>query len=91
MEQKYLVIGGLALIAIALVAGVLFAPSGYVVATKNIACVKLGMGTERCDGVSDYWKTHTYRSRLICEQDVDDSEPHGRGCQGYRCSCKLVE
>lgn len=91
MDRKYLVLGGLALITLAFVVGVVFSPSGYVVATKNVACVKLGMGTERCEGVSNYWKTHTYKTRLLCEDDVDDSEPHGRICQGYRCSCKLVK
>jgi len=91
MERKYLVIGGLALLAIAFVTGVVFSPSGYVVATKNIACVKLGTGTELCEGVSNYWETHTYKTRRACEDDVDDSGEHGRGCQGYSCSCKGVE
>jgi len=90
MERKYIVIGGLALLALAFVAGVVFSPSGYLTATKNIGCVKLNTGTELCDGVSDYWTTHTYKTRFACEDDVDDAEPVGRMCQGYDCSCKVV-
>ena len=90
MEQKYLVIGGLVLIALAFVAGVVFSPSGYLTATKELACIKLGTSSEPCDGVSDYWAEHTYKTRLACEGDVDDAEPVGRMCQGYDCSCKLV-
>ena len=90
MERKYLVIGGLALIALAFVAGVAFSPSGYLTATKDIACVKLNAGVERCDGVSDYWETHDYKSRSACEGAVDDAEPIHRTCQWYDCSCKIV-
>ena len=91
MENKYLVLGGLALLAVAFVGGIMFSPSGYVVVGKDIACIKVGTGSEYCDGAdgSTFWVGKKWNARNLCEEAVDES---GRGCgwQGYRCSCKQL-
>ena len=91
MEKKYLVLGGLTLLAVAFIGGILFSPSGYLVVGKEIACIKVGTGSERCDGAegSDFWKDKVWNARNLCEEAADE---YGNGCgwQGYVCSCKQL-
>lgn len=92
MDSKYLVIGGIALLAIILVAGIIFSPSGFLTkpgAAAEYVCVKANTNYERCDGSGDnFWKENSWKSGMLCEEIVDSES---RTCGGYSgCKCKQL-
>jgi hypothetical protein len=92
MNQKQIIIGGIALLAVIVVAGIVFSPSGFIPARKGgsygAACVKLGTNSERCE-TSEYWQETTFNSLQICDDQLD---PNGFNCRHREvCTCKVLD
>jgi len=90
MEQKYFVIGGIVLLAVIFLAGVIFTPSGFLVKpgeTQGIACMKLGTSSTLCEGVTNYWKQNSWKSKVLCGNARDEK---AKSCEVYGCTCKYL-
>jgi|TARA_Y100000310_G_C20646358_1_gene796837 hypothetical protein len=90
MERKYVLLGGVALLAVIVVAGLVFTPSGFLVNPDHpmtFSCVNMDAASTYCDGSvgSDYWKGKTWRSHEVCDSEHDDV---GKPCIVYHCGCK---
>jgi len=88
MDQKHFVIGGIILLAVIFIAGVVFAPSGFLVKpgeTQGIKCIKLGTSSEPCGGLNSYWAKTPFPSKASCQAAHDSNEKPCSVCGG---SCK---
>jgi hypothetical protein len=87
LNRRTLAIGGFVLIAILVVAGIVFSPSGFVPANKGysggLACYTFGTH-DLCEGspATDYWKTNTFRNNDFCEAAFDEND--------HRCTFKQL-
>ncbi|MFH1450462.1 MAG: hypothetical protein ABIF92_00585 [archaeon] len=89
MDRKYLAIGGFILIAAIFVAGVIFAPSGFVSATgttQGTACFQQDSSTLLCESPSGYWKNTVFKSKSMCTGAKDSGKP----CTAYGCFCRYL-
>jgi len=91
MERKYLAIAGLVLVAVIVVAGLVFSPSGFIPAAKGgtygAGCVKLGTNSELCD-TAEAWQENTFSSLQICNDAKDEN---GYNCRHMDlCTCKVL-
>jgi hypothetical protein len=91
MEKQYLVLGGIALLAVVLVAGMVFTPSGFLsvnIPKMNYACTN-AQTMDRCDGQNDYWSQYHWSSEESCLNARDDFM---RPCQTYTdCHCTTLK
>ena len=91
MERKYTIFAGIALLAVIVIAGVVFSPSGFIPAAKGgtygTACVKLGTDSVLCD-TSEYWQENTFHSLQMCDDAMDEN---GYNCRHMDlCTCKVI-
>ena len=87
MNKHYLAIGGFALIAVLVVAGFVFSPSGMLSASSEpdqFACMSIGKIGERCDMPT--WQG-TWDSLLDCNTANDVA---GSTCADYGCECEKL-
>jgi|TARA_B100001964_G_C13769279_1_gene395286 hypothetical protein len=94
MNQKQIIVGGIALLAVIVVAGMFFSPSGFISgkfdATHEVACMQLVDGNELCDGESNFWKENTWNSQMMCEDAIDPGNGFRKSCSHYECKCKDI-
>jgi|ETN01SMinimDraft_4_1059930.scaffolds.fasta_scaffold06316_5 hypothetical protein len=92
LNNKHLAIGGFILIAAVFVAGVLFAPSGFISAppagtTQGVACIQLNTAYDLCDSPNNFWKETEFNSKMPCQNAHDKG---AKSCMERGCNCKYI-
>ena len=80
LNRRTMAIGGVVLVALLIVASVVFSPSGYLTGGPNkVACFELNKVT-KCPGspATDFWDENDFNNLDECEAAMDENE--------FRCS-----
>jgi hypothetical protein len=91
MNQKQIIIGGIALLAVIVVAGIVFSPSGFLSvgseSPEQFACLSISKDGVRCGGSNGLWEDNTWDTLLDCQIEHDEA---GNNCGSLHCECEII-